>query len=176
MQVRRIALAVGAGVMLLTMSAMGQEGRKPGLWEITTTMTWQQSPFPPGMQLPPQAAAAFGGAPRTVQYCLTQQMIDKYGVPMPQQSPRQSCQVANLQKTSNSMTADWICTGAMSGKGSMESHWSDNGTATGKMHFVGTMQMGPNPTPIEWTTQSTSVYKGPDCGSVQPPPVPTQQQ
>lgn len=171
MQVCKAVLAVSAGVLLCGLMARAQDGRKPGLWEITTTMTWQQTPFPAGMQMPPQAAAAFGGAPRTVQYCLTQQMIDKFGAPMPQQSPRQSCQVANLQKTANSMTADWICTGAMSGKGSMESHWS-NGTATGKMHFVGTMQMGPNPTPVEWTTESNSVYKGPDCGSVQPPPMP----
>ncbi len=175
MQVRKTVLAVGAGVLLLTIPAWAQNPRKPGLWEITTTMTWQQSPFPAGMQMPPQAAAAFGGAPHTVQYCLTQQMIDKFGAPMPQQSPRQTCQVANVQKTANSMTADWICTGAMNGKGSMESHWSDDGTATGKLHFVGTMQMGPNPTPIEWTTQSTSVYKGPDCGSVQPPPMPQEQ-
>jgi hypothetical protein len=172
MQVRRKALAACAGLLALGILALAQEGRKPGLWEITTTMTWQQSPFPPGMQMPPQAAAAFGGAPHTIQYCLTQQMIDKFGAPMPQSSPRQSCQVANVQKTANSMTADWICTGAMSGKGSMESHWSDNGTATGKLHFVGTMQMGPNPTPVEWTSESTSVYKGPDCGSVQPPALP----
>jgi hypothetical protein len=176
MPMRGAMLAAGAGILLCGVLVAAQEGRKPGLWEITTTMTWQQSPFPPGMQMPPQAAAALGGAPHTIQYCLTQQMIDKYGVPMPQQTSRQSCQVANLQKTANSMTADWVCTGMMSGKGSMESHWSDNGTATGKMHFVGTMQVGQNPTPVEWTTQSTSVYKGPDCGSVQPPPVPQQQQ
>jgi hypothetical protein len=172
MQVRRKTLAVGAGVLLLAMLAWAQDGRKPGLWEITTTMTWQQSPFPAGMQLPPQAAAAFGGAPHTMQYCLTQQMIDKFGAPMPQQSPRQNCQVANVQKSATGMTADWVCTGAMSGKGSIESHWSDNGTATGKVHFVGTMQMGANGTPVEWTATSNSVFKGADCGSVQPPPMP----
>ena len=175
MQVAKKVLAVGAGVVLLAMLAWAQEeaGRKPGLWEITTTMTWQKSPFPPGMQLPPQAAAAFGGAPHTIQYCLTQQMIDRFGAPMPQN--RAGCQIANVQKTANSMSADWICTGNMNGKGEMESHWG-SGTATGKLHFVGTMQMGPNATPIEWTSQSTSVYKGPDCGSVQPPPLPPQQQ
>jgi uncharacterized protein DUF3617 len=175
MRVRKAALAVGAGVLVAGLYAWAQEARKPGLWEITTTMTWQQSPFPPGMQMPPQAAAAFGGAPHTIQYCLTQAMIDKFGAPMPQQSPRASCQVANVQKTPSSMSADWVCTGNMSGKGSIESHWTDSGTATGKVHFVGTMQMGPNPTPIEWTSQSTSVYKGPDCGSVQPPPMPSAQ-
>jgi hypothetical protein len=170
MQVRKTVLAVSAGVMLLGMLGWGQDPRKPGLWEITTTMTWQQSPFPAGMQLPPQAAAAFGGAPHTIQYCLTQEMIDRFGAPMPQN--RAGCTVSNVQKGPSSMTADWVCTGAMQGKGSIESHWTDSGTATGKMHFVGSMQMGPNPTPIEWTSESTSVYKGADCGSVKPPPLP----
>ncbi len=168
-------LVVCAAVVALGSMAWGQEGRKPGLYEITTTMTWQQSPFPAGMQLPPQAAAAFGGAPRTTQVCLTQEMIDKYGAPIPQQSPRASCQISNVQKAATGMSADWICTGAMSGKGSIESHWSADGTATGKVHFVGIMQMGPNPTPIEWTSESTSVYKGSDCGSVKPLPMPKDQ-
>ena len=39
--------------------ASAQSTRKPGLWEMTTTMTWQQSPMPPGAQAPP--GAAFGG-------------------------------------------------------------------------------------------------------------------
>jgi hypothetical protein len=172
MRVRNRALAVSAGIFALGLFVWAQDTRKPGLWEITTTTTWQQTPFPAGMQMPPQAAAAFGGAPHTTQYCLSQEMIDKFGAPLPQS--RGSCQVANLQKTSNSMTADWICTGNMSGKGSLESSWSDNGTAKGKVHFVGSMQMGPNPTPIEWTAVSTSVYKGSDCGSVKPPPMPAE--
>ena len=28
--------------------------------------------------------------------------------------------------------------------------------------------MGPRSTPIEWTIESTSAYKGPDCGNVKP--------
>jgi hypothetical protein len=30
--------------------------------------------------------------------------------------------------------------------------------------------MGPNPMTIEYTIESSSVYKGPDCGSVKPMP------
>ena len=30
----------------------GAQSRKPGLWEMTTTMTWQKSPFPEGMMGP----------------------------------------------------------------------------------------------------------------------------
>ncbi len=170
MRVRSAALALS--VLTVGIMLWAQEERKPGLWEITTTMTWQQSPFPAGMQMPPAAAAAFGGAPHTTQYCLTQAMIDKYGAPMP--PSRGECAIANVSKTASSMTADMVCTGHMNGKASIESHWS-NGTATGKVHFVGSMQMGPNPTPVEWTAESTSVYKGSDCGSVQPPPMPKEQ-
>jgi hypothetical protein len=61
----------------------------------------------------------------------------------------------------------------MSGKASMESSWTDDEHATGKVHFVGSMQVGPNSKPIEWTTASSSVYKGIDCGTVKPlSPVP----
>jgi hypothetical protein len=34
------------------------------------------------------------------------------------------------------------------------------------------MQMGPEPTPVEWTNNTTSVYKGPDCGKVKPVEMP----
>jgi hypothetical protein len=127
-------------------------------------MTWQQSPFPPNMQAPPNSP--FSGAPNTTQVCLTQAQIDKYGAPTPQS--RGNCQIANVNLTASSMTADWVCTGTMSGKGTMESHWTEDGHATGKLHFVGTMQMGSRSAPVEFTSNSTSVYKGADCGSVKP--------
>jgi hypothetical protein len=138
---------------------------------MTSTMTWQQSPMPAGMTMPPGANSPFGGGAHTAQVCLTQTMIDKYGAPMPQ-SRNGQCQISNVALKANSMTADWICTGMMAGKGTLESNWSDPDHAIGKVHFIGTMQMGPNPTPVEYTIVSTSVYKGPDCGSVKPAPMP----
>ena len=45
-------------------------------------------------------------------------------------------------------------------------HSTGDEHATGKVHFVGSMQVGPNSKPIEWTTASSSIYKGIDCGSV----------
>ena len=50
------------------------------------------------------------------------------------------------------MTADLVCTGRMSGKASLESSWTDGEHATGKVHFIGSMQVGPNNKPIEWTS------------------------
>jgi Protein of unknown function (DUF3617) len=146
------------------------QSRKPGLWELTTTMTWQQSPFPPGMP----ANAMMGGAPQTTQICLTQEQIDKFGAITPE-SRGHSCQLTNVVKSDHNMSADMVCTGRMSGKGSMESSWTDDLHAKGSSHFLGSMQIGPNTKPVEWTSHSTSVFKSADCGAVKPLPMPANQ-
>ncbi len=167
MRKTRICIALGCCLFAVAVLAVAQSVRKPGLWEMTSNMSWQRSPLPPGMSLPPGANSPFGGGPRTAQVCLTQAMIDKYGAPVP--AAQRDCQVVNVALKATGMTADMVCSGKMSGKASLESSWAGSGNvAKGKVHFVGTMQMGPNSTPVEWTVDSTSVYKGPDCGSVQP--------
>jgi len=145
------------------------QGRKPGLWELTTVMTWQQSPFPPGTPASVAALGAAGGA-HTTQVCLTQEQIDKYGAIVPD-SHSGDCKVTNVVKSSNGMTADWLCSGRMSGKGTLESTFYADGRAKGKVHFIGSLQAGPNPLPVEWTAESTSVFKGTDCGAVKPRPM-----
>jgi hypothetical protein len=110
------------------------------------------------------------GGTHTIPVCLTRQQIDKYAAIIP---PISDCSVSNLVKKVNGMTADLVCAGRMSGKASLESSWTDDEHATGKVHFVGSMQAGPSNKPIEWTSESSSVYKGADCGSVKPfPPMP----
>ena len=74
------------------------------------------------------------------------------------------------------MSADWICTGQMAGKVTVELFlWSDSDHATSKVHFTGVMQMGPQSTPVEYAalTGANSTYKGSDCGSVKPNPIPS---
>jgi hypothetical protein len=164
----RITLCLCLAAVALTASA--QMNRKPGLWEMTSTMTWQQSPLPPGMTMPAGANSPFGGGAHTSQVCVTQAMIDKYGAPVPQS--RGGCQVSNVQLKPGSMSADWICTGMMAGKGTIESSWTDSDHATSKVHFSGSMQMGPNATPVEYTIVAASAYKGADCGSVKPVQIP----
>jgi hypothetical protein len=163
----RVWITLGCCLFAVAIAAWAQAIRKPGLWEMTSTMTYQQSPFPPGM---PAAAIAAMGGPHTVQVCLTQAMIDRYGAPM---SQSRDCQITNIQMRSSSMTADMVCSGRTNGKGTVESSWADGNVAKGKVHFVGTMGAGSNPMPVEWTAVSTSVYKGPDCGSVKPLPMPS---
>ena len=144
--------------------AAAQAGKKPGLWEVTSKMTWKQSPIPDG-------AGGPGGPPpnpppHSTQVCLTQAMIDKYGGPIPQ---TQDCKISNVNKTAKSMTADWVCSGRMSGKGTIDMSWADENRTTGKIHFAGTLQTSQEATrPVEWTNELTAVYKGPDCGTIKP--------
>jgi hypothetical protein len=161
-----IWITLSCCVLALAIVALAQAVRKPGLWEMTSSMTYQQSPFPPGM---PASALAAMSAPHTVQVCLTQAMIDKYGAPV---SQNRDCQLTNIVMKPTGMTAEMVCTGRMSGHGDMESSWTDGNVAKGKVHFVGTMGAGPNSMPVEYTVVYTSVYKGPDCGSVKPMPMP----
>jgi hypothetical protein len=149
--------------------ASAQAIRKPGLWEMTTTMTWQKSPMPPGMVMPPGMKSPFSGSTITSQVCLTQAMIDKYGAPM---SQSKDCQIVNISMRASGMTASMVCSGKMNGKGTIESQWPDGSHARGKVHFEGTMQAGPNTVPVEYSADSTSTYKGADCGSVKPLPMP----
>jgi len=145
--------------------AAAQFDRKPGLWEVTAKMTWKQLPAGKsghGGASPPM------NAPHTTQVCLTQEMIDKYGGPI-LQTHNNDCQVSNMHRTANSMTADWNCNGRMKGKGTIEYSWTDENQVSGKIHFVGTMQLGESDArPVEWTNESTSIYKGPDCGDAKP--------
>src|ERR1035437_2341793 len=161
----RVWITMGCCLFAVALFSWAQAVRKPGLWEMTTNMTWQQSPMPPGMTMPPGANSPFGATTHTPHVCLTQAMIDKYGAPMPQ-SRNGECQISNVVLHPASMTADWIRSGRMTGKGRLESSWTDPNHAKGKVHFVGAMQMGPNTRTIEYTIESSSIYKGPDCGGV----------
>jgi hypothetical protein len=153
------------GLFALTSFAAGPD-RKAGMWEITSTTTWIQSPFPDGMAPP--------SGPQTTKVCLTQEMIDKFGAPLPQS--RGACQVQNVVLKPGSMSAEMVCTAPMSGKGSIESSWSDPDHATGSMHFTGEMKMGPNSKPVEWKSQSTSTFVSSDCGPVKPLMTPSTRQ
>jgi hypothetical protein len=157
---RKARFWITIGCCIFTFAAFASaQTQKAGLWDVTTNMTWQQSPFPGGMSAP-------GGGAHTTQVCVTQEQINKFGGPPPQ--VKNGCQVTNLQKTLNGMTADLTCTGPMSGKGTVQGTTTADGQAKAKVHMAGTLQMGPNAVPFEWTVESTSTYKGPSCGNVKP--------
>ena len=145
--------------LLITAIYVWAETRKAGLWETTSTMTWQQSPLPGGIS-PPGS-----GEPHTTQVCITQQQFEKYGAIVPQVP---GCQVTNVVVKAHSMTGDMVCTGRMAGKGTLESSWNDDSHATGSIHFVGSIEVGADNKIVEWTSHSSSIFKSADCGSVKP--------
>ncbi|MFZ1939107.1 MAG: DUF3617 domain-containing protein [Terracidiphilus sp.] len=151
----RVCLMLGLCIVALAAEANGQ-GRKPGLWEVTAQMSMTGGPA--GMpQMPPH----------TMQVCVTQAMIDKYGGPYsnPQQG---NCSVTNVSLSATGMTAKLTCTGQMSMNGTVQTTFVDANTTKTTVQM--TMAMGANT--MNMTTQSTATYKGSDCGSVQPMAIP----
>ncbi len=134
--------------------------RKPGLYDLTvTTVTVSPSPS--------------SGAARTRQVCLTQEMIDKYGAIVPDNLTN-ICQLTNIVKRSGGMSAGIACSGPLVGQGTLQVNWADPEHAKGTIHFSGVMHPGDKDIKIEWTAETDSVYKGPDCGALKPaPPAPT---
>ena len=148
--------------------AWGQTKQKPGLWEVTSTMSMAGMP-----QMPAGAPSASPFAPHTSQVCVTQAMIDKYGGPNPQ-LPHGDCKVTDVSRTSDGMTAKIACTGQMSATGTVESTWPDANTTHTTVHLTGSMAMGQMNHPIDMTMKADSVYKGADCGNVKPPQMPSE--
>jgi hypothetical protein len=129
---------------------------KPGLYEVSTSMS--MSGTPGNMPAP---------APHTMQVCVTQAMVDKYGGPMSsQQMP--NCKSSNLVVTPEGMSATVTCSGKVNSTGTVKSTFVDANTTKTTVNM--TMTMGSQT--VTTTTESTYTYKGPDCGSVKPPPMP----
>lgn len=154
-------------VLAASIFAFAQASRKPGLYQMTVTMTWQKSPMPPGVTLPSGVQNPFGPTTHTSDVCLTQEMIDKYGAPLNASQAGEDCTVSNIVRRPDGMTAEMTCTGRMNAHATIDSSWSGN-TAHATVHFIGTTSMGPNSIPVEYTVVSDSTYKGADCGSVKP--------
>lgn len=170
----RVWMMLGCCLISVPAFAQGQTHQKPGLWEVTSSMNMagapQMPPMPQGMQMPPgMAASPF--APHTSQVCVTQAMIDKYGGPY-SNPPRGDCLVSDVVVKPGGMTAKIMCTGQMSATGTVQATFVDANTTKTTVHMTGTMQMGARSQPVDMTVESSSVYKGADCGSVKPMAMP----
>jgi hypothetical protein len=157
---------VVCGCVAVAAFAAAQVKQKPGLWEVTATMSMAGMPQMPAMP-PGGPAIASPFAPHTSQVCVTQAMIDKYGGPNPQ-PPHGDCKVSDVVKKSDGITAKLNCTGQMNATGTVETTWADPDTTHTTVHMVGDMQMGQMKHPIDMTMKADSTYKGPDCGDVKP--------
>lgn len=161
----RLWIAVGGWLCVGSLALSGTTARQPGLWEITSTTTWQKAPAVPGVE-----GEKLHGGTRTSQVCLTQEMINDYGALLPQ--ARGQCTIQNKAMTGNRVTGEYVCAGMMEGKGALESTWTDPAHAIGKLHFTGTFAVGGEKQPIEWTTETTSTFKSSSCGMIKPKQLP----
>jgi hypothetical protein len=161
----RLCITIGACLGLASLASAGTTTRKPGLWEITTTTTWQVSPVADAMN-----QGKIPGGTHTSEVCLTQEMIDDYGALLPHGN--RECKIENRVTTENKTTGDYICNGMMDGKGQLESTWTDAEHVTGKVHFNGTFMVGGQRHVVEWTTESQAHFKSASCGAVKPHPLP----
>jgi hypothetical protein len=151
---RIIHRCILASSLLAAALIAGAQDRKPGLYDLTLTTT----------TVSPSASTY---PPRTLQVCLTQEMIDKYGAIVPENLTH-LCQVTNVVKKPGGMSADLVCSGALNGNGTLQVNWTDSEHTKGSIHFSGTIHPGDNDIKIEWNAATTSVYKSPDCGAVKP--------
>ena len=149
-------MALSMAALTVVTAAHAQSApRKPGLWEITTTMT---------QPAPTRAGAPANGMSTVSQVCATKEEFDKYGTFKPRMDA--SCQLADIVKHGNDMTANLVCSGRMKGQGTLESISTDSEHTHSKAHFTGVVQMGADSHPLEWTSESTAVFKSADCGAV----------
>ena len=161
----RLWITIGACIGLASLASAGTATGKPGLWEITTTTTWQKAPLVQGVD-----AGKIPGGTHSSEVCLTQEMIDDYGALLPHGNNQ--CTIQNRVTTDNKTTGEYVCSGQMNGKGDLESTWTDPEHVTGKVHFNGTFVIGGQRQVVEWTTESLSRFKSATCGAVKPHPLP----
>ena len=141
---------------LIALAPLAQAQRKAGLWEVTSSMSMSGMP----------AMSSMG--PHTQQVCVSQQMIDKYGGPFTNPQ-RGQCQVTNVVLTATGVTANLTCSGQMNMTGTLQTTFVDANTTKTTMNLNMSM---PNGQAMTMTMNATSAYKGADCGSVQPLPMP----
>ncbi len=153
----RIWVVVSCCLIAMAASAQGQ--RKAGLWEVTSQMSMSGMPNMPQM------------GSRTQQVCVTQAMIDKYGGPYSNPQNGQ-CQVSNVSLSPTGMSADLSCTGRTTMTGTVKTTFVDANTTKTTMQMNMTEGNGQQ---MQMTMQSTSTYKGSDCGSVKPLAMPPNQ-
>jgi Protein of unknown function (DUF3617) len=142
--------------------------RKAGLWQVASTTRIQQAGQAPGnfAGSANDQSAPTGGLP----VCLTQQMIDTYGVALP--PSLKDCELSNVVSALDDFRADITCKGAFTGRGSIETTWRDDDHVVGKVRFVAKSGQGTTGRTMSWIQETTGVFKSPDCGTVQPRKMP----
>jgi len=149
-----------------------QQSPKAGLWMIsTTTRVQQQGESPANFSGGHQGQSS--SAPVGLPACMTEEMIDKYGVILP--PSLRDCELSNVVQAADNFHADMTCKGSYNGVGSVESTWTDEDHVTGKVRFVSRIGEAGNGRQMTWVQESTAVFKSADCGDVKPRKLPVKQ-
>jgi len=178
-----------AVALLLLPLAASAAHQKPGLWEITSTMTILKGgpQMPAGaqaQQLPPEALARMkqmgiqiqqGGGPMShtvsFQRCLTPEQAAKDEHPTFTNDNK--CQLQNAHYTGSSFTGDMVCnTPDMQGKGTIKASFPSSEAYSGTWHFAGKSARSGE---MEMNNEFAGKWLGADCGTVKPfgpPPAP----
>jgi hypothetical protein len=144
----------------------GAQSGKAGLWAVASRTTFQQSGTV-GVMNAPQPLDPPSDANPGLAVCLSQEVVDKFGVILP--PSLRDCEYSHIVRQPNHLTADVACTGRMNGRGSVDASWTDDDHVIGKIHFVVKAKHGPEKTmTMAWTQDSNAVYKGSDCGQIKP--------
>lgn len=171
---------LGYGMLMGVVATWAQQPqtRKAGLWLVASTTQIEQKGETPGnfgsRAKGTQAPPADGGVPE----CLTQEIVDNYGVILP--PSLKNCELYNISQTAESFKADMTCKGGFNGFGSIESTWTDPTHVVGKIRFVSKSKETEDARALTWTQDASAVFKSADCGNVKPralpakPPAPGQ--
>ena len=164
MRKRHVLISLGCWALMGAMVSSAQQSRKAGLWQIATSTRIQQPGEAPGNFVAHGNSneSVAGGLP----VCLTQELVDTYGVILP--PSLKDCELSNVLQTADSFKADMTCKGGYNGFGSVESIWTDEEHATGKVRFVSKSGANTNARALIWTEEATAVFKSSDCGTVKP--------
>jgi len=162
MKITRVCLTLGLCVVALLAQVQCQ-GRKAGLWEITTTMSLS------GMRNMPNMGP-YG--PDTI--CVSQAMIDKYGGPYVN-SQQGQCALTSVVLTAGGMTAKLTCPQNSLTVGTVQTTFVDANTTKTTIQMTTYYPIDHNEAPLNTTIQTTATYKGSDCGSVKPLAMPASQ-
>jgi hypothetical protein len=164
MQKYTISITLTLCVLAASVSS-AQQSRKAGLWLISTTTRIQQQGESPA-NFSGGHPAQSSSEPAALPACLSQEIVDKFGVILP--PSLRDCELSNVVQAADSFHADMTCKGSYNGVGSVESTWTDDDHVSGKVRFVSRAGEAGNGRQMTWSQESTAVFKSSDCGNVKP--------
>jgi len=175
MNVKRTAIILACSLTTLPLLAHADaKTRKPGLWEVTTTMKFDEG----GPQIPPQQLEqmkamgikipGMGGDPIVMKQCLTQEQAEKEQAPHATDN-KSGCKTSDFKRSGGKFSAKMTCDGNMKGEGEMEGSYSSAGDAyQGTWKFAGTETGHGKPHDVKMSSQYSGKWLGADCGDVKP--------